>query len=152
MSRAPNELTIRQATELVTLVENQLGWNPQPRRGMPPSKVKDLEARKLALEAAKDPRYTYPHLQAAIYYLHRQEKTVRFPWAVTYYVEKAIADVEPEVTTPVGDRIDAAIAQERSLEHPGWETWTSRLTRCTGQFRTAVLEEWELERGHLWNR
>lgn len=141
---------VKNATELVVLIENLLGWSPDP--ALPLWKARSIEAGKLNREIKNDPtRITLANLELTVHYLHRQRKPVHAPRGVVHFVDEALkVTAEPVTQDATEKRVDEVLILEREAEHPGYESWIGRLIRVAASHRAALLAEWETERGPLW--
>lgn len=135
-------MTVRNATELVVLIENTLGWTPPDH--LPLWKSRSVEAGKINRQVEANPRlYTWHNLELAVEYLRRKRQPVKSPVGVIYAVEKALEDAAaPPVQRPLGELIDSALAWEHEHELPDSAKWIGWLTRASGNARQGVYDEW----------
>lgn len=142
---------IRNLTELVVLIENQLGWFLPDT--MPSYRARAIEVAKLkaALGLTKKetvPQETLDRLEATVHFLQHKRETVRSPIGVLYHVEEAHRrQVRPKPARPLDQLIEQAVRFEMAHEAPGWEDWTAHLSRAFGDFRQEVYDTWLEERG-----
>ncbi len=133
---------IRTPTDVVTLVENQLGCElPTTAPGW---KIRGIEAGKLKRQMAKDDRCTIHNLVLAVEYCRRRALTPRTPAGICFYVEKAL---ERASTTDEHD-LDREIREAVTVElgRDDGSRWVSQLTRARGPARVEVYEQWRSAR------
>lgn len=140
----------RNATELVELVENHLGWDPYEltKNGtVPVWRVKAIEAGKINAAMKRSPkRVTLENLTISFDYCRRHKKDVLSPFALVSFLKEALEEhVQPEVVTDLEQDIEAAITYEQSNGDP--DGWLGRFIRAIGPARIATYEEWKVARG-----
>lgn len=143
-------MTIRSATELLTLIENELGVLPPGHGGSRPRwKVTSIMAARIKREMDKRPNYyTFAHLELAVAYLAKNRVHVTSPMAVFHYVPDALEKAAaPDSTRPITHLIEAAIEWENTTHNPGWMQWRDRLARASGPARVDTYAEWRDARG-----
>lgn len=135
-------MTVRNATELVVLIENTLGWTPPD--DVPLWKSRAREAGKINAAIKRNPKlHSLANLELAVEYLRRKRQPVKSPVGVIYAVEKALEDAAaPPVQRPLGELIDSALAWEHEHELPDSAKWIGWLTRASGNARQGVYDEW----------
>lgn len=142
---------IRNLTELVVLVENQLGWLPPEH--LPTWKARSVEIskirKKLGLKKGEEvSREVLDRLETTVLFLQHERETVRSPVGVLYWVDAAHRGQEaPAPARPLDELIESALRQELAATRPGWEEWAGRLSRAFGDFRQEVYDAWLAERG-----
>lgn len=138
---------IRNATELVILISNTLGWAPPIDDPRPHYKTTSIEAGKLIKGIAKNPKlYTWDNLELAVAYMQRQRITPKSPSYVLHYVEKALAVAYQPDDRPLSDKVQEAITYERAQQLPGWEEWVQRFSRAFGDYRQEIYDDWRKAR------
>ena len=142
-------MTITNATGLVVLCENRLGWVPDQTKEL--WKARAIQAGRLNKAIAKNPAlYTWHNLELAVELLFRQRQPIQSPMFVLYQVEEAVKlaakQAEPR---PLGELIDEAIAVEQAQPSSQQHNWVGQLTRAVGSYRRDAYDEWLAERGHL---
>lgn len=141
-------MTIKTAKQLLEHLSNELGWVPEESATRPHYMVINTHAQHINAAIARKPKlHTWANLELAVAYLRAKRKTITSPLAVFAYIEPALKLAPVVVARPLGDLIDGAIAQETSLQLPGWEEWRDRLARAFGEYRREVYAEWQAERG-----
>lgn len=139
-------MTAHNATELVVLCENALGWVPDS--SMPLWKARSIQAGRLKTAVAKDPRkLTWHNLELAVELLRRERQTISSPMFVIYKVDEALRLAQAPVSRPIGELIDAAIGREMAAPTERGSYWVGRFSRAVGKARLEVHAEWFAERG-----
>lgn len=142
-------MPVKNATDLVILCENRLGYVPDETKEL--WKARAIQAGRLNKAIAKDPLLTWENLELAVEYLFRKRQPIKSPLYVTYVVKDALKlAAETSKPRPIGELIDEAIALEQA-QRPSreQESWLGQLTRAAGSYRQATYDEWYAERGHL---
>lgn len=139
----------RNATGLVELCENHLGWDPyeQTKGGtVPVWKVKAIEAGKINAAMKRSPkRCTLENLTIALDYCRREKINIMSPFGLVAMLSDALkAHQQPEVVTDLETAIEEALAQEQAAGDP--DGWGGRFIRAVGPARLAVYEEWKASR------
>ena len=139
----------RNATGLVELCENLLGWDPYEltKNGtVPVWKVKAIEAGKINAAMKRSPkRVTLENLTIALDYCRREKIDILTPFGLVAMLKPALeAHQQPEVVTDLESQIEAAIAQEQESGDP--DGWAARFIRAIGPARIATYEEWRQAR------
>lgn len=143
----------RNATELLELVENRLGWDPfeSTKRGtVPVWKVKAIEAGKINRAIAKEDHITLESLTLALDYAVEHKRILTSPYGLVTMVRDAVkwdrGQAQPEVVTDLEAEIEAAIATEQARGDAESPTWLGRFMRAVGPARHLALEEWKAAR------
>jgi hypothetical protein len=140
-------VTLKSYMDFVVLVENQLGWLPDTDKH-PLFKARAIEVAKLKRKIAERPRiYTWPNLVRTVRYCQIKKITVSSPAAVCWKVEAMLKEAGTQQTlSDVAEKVQLAIAWEQQRDLPGKDDWISQLTRTSGDYRKAVLDEWRKAR------
>lgn len=139
----------RNATELLELAENRLGWDPyeSTKRGtVPVWKVRAIEAGKINRAIAKEAHVTFENLALAVDYALAHKRTITSPFGLVVMVRDAVKwdreQVQPEVVSDLESDIEAAIAIEQGRNDPDAAMWLGRFMRAVGPSRHLVYTEW----------
>lgn len=143
----------RTATDVVVMVENQLGWDPNVlvTQERPLWRVRAVEAGKLNAAMKRQPRtVTLENLGRAVDYCRRHKIEVKSPYGVVYHIKDALAEVvqPPRASNAeVEAGMEAAIRREQQRGDAESAEWVARLTRAVGPAREDLLNEWRVSRG-----
>lgn len=143
----------RNATELLELVENRLGWDPfESTKGgtVPVWKVKAVEAGKLNRLMQRDSQMTLEALTLALDYAVEHKRAVTSPYGLVTFVRDAVKwdrkQEQPEVVTDLEAAIEAAVEYEQAKGDEHSAAWLGRFTRAVGPARHLTYEEWKAAR------
>lgn len=147
-----DKTVVRTHTDLLKVVENELGWCPAWDDPRPPWKIRATEVSKLKRVIKKmekdNPRlrgeYTIENLLITVEYLKREKEHIKSPVYLAYALERAL---EWHHDMRLGDleaRVEAAKVQVRThLAGAERERWLQQLTRARGDALVDLLSEWE---------
>ena len=130
-------MTIKNATEYMTLVENRLGWQPPGRRGSLRYNV-EVSRVKERLQANPD-LFTWRNLELAVE-LCRRERLPRTPLGVLAHVQRAV-DMRKDDLDDLEVEIWQAMSKEIANDDP--DGWATRFARAQGIHRQQLLHEWK---------
>lgn len=149
-----DKLEVKTHTDLIKVIENELGWapswdDPRPMWKIRATEVSKMKAviKKLEREGGKKAkgRYTLENLQIAVEYLKRKKEYIKSPVGVVYAVERALEEAAEEMHESDLDlEVEAAL---KIMRREGDEVNARRLTRAQGSARQMVLDEWRASRG-----
>ncbi len=142
--------TPENATQLLRLIENQLGWDPYDDPDVAPYKRRSTEAAKINRKVKRKPDlYTWRNLATTVAYCHNKDIRLDTPMGLFFHVDAAMEDtkVVDVVVDGTDEAIAAAVALERVSDAPDSQEWERRLLRATGNARSEVLAEWRAARG-----
>lgn len=140
----------RNATELVNLVENGLGYDPNEaaqEKTIPVWRVKALEAGKLNAAMKRRKNCTLETLTISYDYCRAEKIAALSPYVLVTMLDQAIiwnrTTEQPRVVGDLGDEVLDAMRVE--IERGDAETpiWVGRLQRAQGAGRRTALDEWE---------
>jgi hypothetical protein len=129
--------------EIVLAAERYLGWIAP--RGMALWQARQAEVKKLK-HAMKKVGVTTTDVAFALEMSRRQRNPVDSPAALVWRVEQARELAVDERRVELDVQIQEAIDFEMDVQMDGWDQWVSRLSRCSGQMRREVFNEWAEQR------
>jgi hypothetical protein len=137
-------VTVKNATELVILCENMLGWTPPDDK--PLFKARSIEAGKLNKKIATNPKlYSLANLELALQMSFEEREPITSPVALCWRVERALKKAAPvEIKTDWEQETQRALEWEMAAPVTSErEYWVQRLTRVHGtDARKDLLNEW----------
>lgn len=131
---------------IVQACENQLGWAPPYREGIPHFQTRAIEVHKLK-KAMQKPEFAQVanarNLALALEFSRRRQLPITSPVGLLYRIADALAyaDTTPEVA-PIAARIAAAITWEKGRDDEDSLRWIHRLVRAAGPGQVDILTEW----------
>lgn len=142
-------MTVRNAKQLLLLIENQLGWAPANPQKQEYWRLMSTHAGRINKKVTENPQlYSWRNLELAVAFLKKRRIAVKSPMLVFYVVPSALELAnESEQPRPLADLIDSAIEYEMRHELPGFEKWCERLVRAFGEARREVYAQWAKARG-----
>lgn len=138
-------MTVKNATQLLLLIENQLGWVPQyDDETKPLWKARAIHAGRINKKIKENPKlYTWANLELAVELIRRKREIIRGPLAVFFWVEEAL---ELSNTPAVVRPLDVLITEAERIEHERADdespTWLRRFSRALGNGRQGVYDDW----------
>lgn len=147
-----DETIVRTWTDLLKVVENELGWCPAWDDPRPNWKVRATEVSKLKAVIKKLERensrmkgkYTVENLLITVEYLKREKELIKSPVYLAYACERALAWHHDARLDDLEARVERAKASVRSLfTGPERQRWLSQLTRARGEPLVELLDELE---------
>lgn len=138
-------MAVKNATELIILCENLLGWDPPDDK--PLWKSRAIEAGKLNKKIKTDPKlYSWHNLELALNMSFEEREPITSPVALCWRVERALRKAEetqqytdPELETQKA--LDWEMGRSPSEERT---YWVGRFTRVHGGVaRRDLLNEWK---------
>ena len=139
----------RTATELLLLVENQLGWDPneQATEKTPVWKVRAIMAGRLNRAIKKEDHVSLENLALALDYCIAEKKTITSPFGLVVMIRDALKwdreGEQPTVVTDLEGEYEAAIAAEQANGDDQSAAWLGRFMRAQGPSRHLLLQEWK---------
>lgn len=136
----------RNATALVELAENGLGYDPHSiaaEKGQPVWKIKAMEAGKLNAAMKKRADCTLENLTISYDYCRKHKVQALTPYVLVTMLKKALEEHRaPEVTTDLETAIASAIRIEQARNDGTSTLWLGRFQRAIGPGRQVLYDEW----------
>lgn len=132
---------------IVEACENQLGWAPPYRDGVPHFQTRALEVHKLKKAMAK-PEFselaTARNLALALEFSRRRQLPITSPVGLLYRIADALAyaDDTPQAS-PIAVQIAAAVLWEQERDDDDSLRWIHKLVRAVGPGQFDVLTDWK---------
>ena len=140
-------MTVKNATELLQLIENTLGWTPNVTETTPRWRAVANMAGRINKKVKTNPQlYTWENLELAVNFLWKARQAVYSPMLVFSVVEQAVAEKHHEPPRPLGVQVEDALRLEYEIDDAQSHLWISRLSRAFGTYRADVLAEWRAAR------
>lgn len=151
--KVKREDEVRTFTDVVKIIENELGWAPSWDDPRPPWKIRSIEVGKMkraikALERRNrrmKGKFTVANLAMTVDLLRRERHAVTSPTGIIYHVERALEmQAEKETHTDEATTIQQALAEVEASALPDAvrAAWRARLVRAQGEARVAAVEDW----------
>lgn len=151
--KVKREDEVRTFTDVVKIIENELGWAPSWDDPRPTWKVRSIEVGKMkrvikALERRNrrmKGKFTVANLALTVEVLKRERHAVTSPSGILYHVERALEmQAEEETHTDEAITVQQALAEVEAADLPDVvaRAWRTRLVRSQGEAREEAVAEW----------
>jgi len=149
---ARDETVVKTYSDLLKVVENELGWCAAWDDPRPPWKIRATEVSKLKRVIQKLERenvslrgkFTIENLLVVVEYLKREKDHIKSPVYLAYALERSLEWYHDQRLGHLEERVERAKRQVSThLEGIERETWMRKLTRARGDQLVELITEWE---------